>query len=294
MHISIAMFYNFKKIILLLLFLFANNRLLLSQSNINEDDCKNRSITLLSSTYAGISIFTYYSWYDQYNTGKFHLFDDSREWLGMDKVGHFFSAYTLTNLNNDLLKNCTQSRIATPIITFTYLASVEVMDGFSEGWGFSISDLLLDVAGIMAATFLHDDIQLKFSFHQTKWANQRPELLGNNFGQQILKDYNGQTYWISMPFNKIYNYLPDFLMLSFGYGAEAMIYGNPYEQDIVIPDLVPYKQFYLSMDIDWWKLINKTQLGKWKYFLYPLKYIKTPMPTIELSQKKLQFHPFYF
>ena len=289
-----TMFYNFKKIILLLLFLYANNKFLLSQSNINEYDCKNKSITVLSSIYAGISVYTYYSWYYQYNSGKFHFFDDSREWLEMDKVGHFFSAYSLTNLNNDLLENCTQSKISSPIITFTYLASIEIMDGFSEGWGFSISDLLLNVAGIMAATFLNDDVQLKFSFHQTKWAQQRPELLGNNFGQQMLKDYNGQTYWISIPISKIDNNFPDFLMFSFGYGAEAMIYGNPYEQDIVMSDLVPYKQFYLSIDIDWWKIINQTNIGKWKYIFYPLKYIKTPMPTIELSQKKLKFHSFYF
>jgi len=106
-----TMFYNFKKIILLLLFLYANNKFLLSQSNINEYDCKNKSITVLSSIYAGISVYTYYSWYYQYNSGKFHFFDDSREWLEMDKVGHFLAAYSLTNLNSDLFKNCTQSRM---------------------------------------------------------------------------------------------------------------------------------------------------------------------------------------
>lgn len=288
------MFYDFKKIILLFLFLHINNMFLLSQSYMDKYDCDNRSIILLSSTYAGISVYTYYSWYYQYNSGKFHFFDDSREWLAMDKVGHFFSAYSLTNFNSDLLKNCSQSRIASPIMTFSYLASIEVMDGFSEGWGFSISDLLFDLAGIMAASFLHDDVQFKFSFHQTKWANQRPELLGNNLGQQILKDYNGQTYWISMPFSRIDNYLPDFLMFSFGYGAEAMIYGSSYEQDIILPELNSYRQFYLSLDINWWKIINQTIIGKWKYIFYPLKYIKTPMPTIELSQKKLKFHSFYF
>ena len=146
----------------------------------------------------------------------------------------------------------------------------------------------------MAASFLHDDVQFKFSFNQTKWANQRPELLGNNLGQQILKDYNGQTYWISMPFSRIDNYLTDFLMFSFGYGAEAMIYGSSYEQDIILPKLNSYRQFYLSLDINWWKIINQTIIGKWKYIFYPLKYIKTPMPTIELSQKKLKFHSFYF
>ena len=35
----------------------------------------------------------------------------------------------------------------------------------------------------------------KFSFHQTKFASQRPETLGASLNEQILKDYNGQTYW---------------------------------------------------------------------------------------------------
>jgi len=82
----------------------------------------------------------------------------------MDKVGHFFSAYSLTNINSDLLKNCSQSRIASPIMTFSYLASIEVMDGFSEGWGFSISDLLFDLAGIMAASFYMMMYNLNFLF----------------------------------------------------------------------------------------------------------------------------------
>jgi uncharacterized protein YfiM (DUF2279 family) len=288
------MYDKLKKFSYFFIFLIINHTILLSQTDIKGTNCKNCSIALLSSTYAGISIFTYYSWYDQYSTGKFHLFDDSREWLGMDKIGHFFSAYTLTNLNNDILINCVQSNVASNIITFTYLASIEVMDGFSEGWGFSINDLLLDVAGIMAATFLSEDLQFKFSFHQTKWANLRPELLGNNFGQQILKDYNGQTYWASLSLNKININLPDFLMLSFGYGAEAMIYGNLSEQDLVIPELVPYRQFYLSIDINLWKIIDKNIIGKWKYIFYPIKYIKTPMPTLEFSQKKLHFHSLYF
>mgnify|MGYP000868868413 FL=1 len=288
------MYKYLKKIIFLLTNIFLLTQFLTAQNNGNAINCSNKTISLLGGAYIGISIYTYYSWYYQYNTGKFHFFDDSREWLGMDKIGHFFSANILTKLNKDLLGDCRQSKVLAPLITFGYMTSIEIMDGYSEGWGFSISDMLTNIAGIMTAILLEDQVQWKFSFHSTDWANKRPEILGENIGQQILKDYNGQTYWLSLSLNKIYAQLPKFLMLSLGYGADVMIYGNPNEQKQVNPSLIPYRQFYFSLDIDWWYLIDKASIRKWKYIFYPLKYIKTPMPTIEISKNKVKLHPFYF
>jgi len=82
-----VMFYDFKKIILLFLFLHVNNMFLLSQTNIDKYDCDNRSIILMSSTYAGISVYTYYSWYYQYNSGKFHfsmIVENGLQWTKSD------------------------------------------------------------------------------------------------------------------------------------------------------------------------------------------------------------------
>jgi hypothetical protein len=38
----------------------------------------------------------------------------------------------------------------------------------------------------------------KFSFHTTQYAQYRPNVLGSSLAEQILKDYNGQTYWLSV------------------------------------------------------------------------------------------------
>ena len=97
------MYKYLKKIIFLLTNIFLLTQFLTAQNNGNAINCSNKTISLLGGAYIGISIYTYYSWYYQYNTGKFHFFDDSREWLGMDKIGHFFSANILTKLNKDLL-----------------------------------------------------------------------------------------------------------------------------------------------------------------------------------------------
>ncbi len=40
-------------------------------------------------------------------------------------------------------------------------------------------------------------IKIKWSFHETSLASQRPNLLGSGLLEELLKDYNGQTYWAS-------------------------------------------------------------------------------------------------
>jgi len=59
---------------------------------------------------------------------------------------------------------------------------------------------------------------LKYSFSKTAYAKLRPNTLGGNFIQQALKDYNGQTYWLSAniwSFNKESNF-PKWLNIAFG------------------------------------------------------------------------------
>jgi hypothetical protein len=38
----------------------------------------------------------YVAWYSQYDQESFHFFDDSKEWLQMDKVGHSATAYQIS------------------------------------------------------------------------------------------------------------------------------------------------------------------------------------------------------
>ena len=40
-------------------------------------------------------------------------------------------------------------------------------------------------------------ILLKYSYRPSQWAEQNPKQLGKNHLQRALKDYNGQTYWLS-------------------------------------------------------------------------------------------------
>ncbi len=59
--------------------------------------------------------------------------------------------------------------------------------------------------------------------HQTKWAQQRPETLGKSLQRtNILKDYNGQTIWLSFNIHSFTkdSFLPKWLSLAVGYGGE--------------------------------------------------------------------------
>ena len=84
---------------------------------------------------------------------------------------------------------------------FAFLSAVEVMDGYSSNWGASLGDVGANAAGtalLVSQELLWKEQRItpKFSFHTTPYASARPNVLGSSISEQILKDYNGQTYWL--------------------------------------------------------------------------------------------------
>ena len=134
---------------------------------------------------------------------------------------------------------------------------------------------------------------MKYSFHQTRYATIKPELLGNNFIEQSIKDYNGQTYWLSAniwSFSKK-KIFPKWLNIALGYGAEGMLSSqNTRENE---ESEIPYRQFFISLDVDLTKV--KTQSKILKSVFSVINFIKIPAPTIEFRSKKgIKFHYLYF
>lgn len=102
---------------------------------------------------------------------------------------------------------------------FVFLSTVEVFDGFSKEWGFSWSDIganSLWTSLYIGQQLLWDEqrIVLKYSFNRTTYAIQRPNTLGNGLLEEALKDYNGQTYWLSVNLHSFFkeSSLPKWLM----------------------------------------------------------------------------------
>lgn len=171
---------------------------------------------------------------------------------------------------------------------------IEIFDGYSASYGASTGDLLANTAG--ASFFLGQSllwkeqrIKPKFSFHQTKYASLRPEVLGDDYLHESLKDYNGQTYWLSFDMDKFISF-PKWLNLAVGYGAEEMVYAR--SENNTAAGYNAYRQFYIGIDFDLTAI--KTRSKALKTVLFIADMIKLPAPTLEFSSKGTRFLPFYF
>lgn len=243
-------------------------------------------------------------WYSDYEQSKFHTIDDNSEWLQMDKMGHVLTSYHVGRLGANVLNWTGSSKNSQLIygasLGLTFLTVVEVFDGFSEEWGFSWGDMAANIAGTglyvgQELIWKEQRITLKYSFHQTQYAEIRPERLGANFLEQTLKDYNGQTYWLSaniQSFTKD-NKIPKWLNVAFGYGADGMLTGDTFSNTLDIPDQNRIRQFYLSLDVDLERIETNSRVLK-SIFSF-INFIKIPAPTIEInSNGKMKFHYIYF
>lgn len=242
------------------------------------------------------------AWYAQYDRGPMHSFDDSGEWLQMDKMGHLFSAYTLGSWGHALMRDCGASPAASRWIGgslgLAFLTGVEVLDGTSTGWGFSWSDMAANVLG--TGLFIAQDavwgeqrIVMKFSARHTEYAELRPDLLGSGPMERVLKDYNGQTIWMSFGLDRFLPQVgfPPWLGLAVGYGAEGMVSAE------VLPDdagsVTRYRQFYFAPDIDLTRLPVRSKLLRTALFV--LNGIKFPLPGVEFtSTGDVKFLPVAF
>ena len=232
-------------------------------------------------------------WYADYPRSDFHFINDNAEWLQMDKAGHVFSAYHLGSFGANALKWSGSSRNGQffygSTLGLVFLTTVEVFDGYSTNWGASIGDVIANVSG--TAMFVSQEllwkeqrIVPKFSFHTTPYAAARPDALGSTLSEQILKDYNGQTYWLSANIHSFAkdSKFPKWLNIAIGYGAEGMITGKEeFVNTIFLPESKRYRQFYLSFDVDLTKIETKSHFVK--TILTVFNSIKIPAPTFEIK-----------
>ncbi len=244
-------------------------------------------------------------WYKDYPKSKFHLINDNAQWLQMDKAGHVFSAYHVGRVGAEMLEwsgsDKKTQRLYGATLGFTFLSLVEIMDGFSAEWGASYGDIIANASG--TALYISQDllwneqrITPKFSFHQTVYSTARPNILGKTWNEQILKDYNGQTYWLSANVASFFSNskIPKWLNLAVGYGAEGMITGNDVlVNTIFLPESKRFRQFYLSFDVDLTRIETKNHTLKTIFSLFNT--IKIPAPTLELTGNgRVKGHVLYF
>lgn len=278
----------------------------------NPPNYKTRKLILASSSTAltlGSLFYLNHAWYNQYNTGSFHFFNDNAEWLQMDKAGHVYTTYQMSRLMMGAFNwagyNKQKELFIGGTIGFAYMTAIECMDGFSKGWGFSFGDEIGNVFGTtlaisQQALWKQQRIQLKYSYSQSGLSKYNGSLLGNNFGTQILKDYNAQTYWLSInpsAFMKQENKFPKWLNVAIGYSAYGMLGGT--ENNFVVQDedgsvlkFERERRYYFSLDIDLTQIKTKSKILKKAFSI--INILKFPAPAIQFTKNKPRFYYLYY
>lgn len=248
-----------------------------------------------SALYLGSMVGVGTIWYE--DLGKFHFFDDNSGWRYMDKWGHAATAYQTGRIGINVFR-WTGMKEKQAIwfggsVGLAFLTSVEVFDGMSEDWGFSWGDVAANGVGtglaIAQELWWHESrISIKWSYRNSRFAQYRPELLGEGATTRWLKDYNGQTYWIS---TNVHSFLPDdsrfpkWLNMAIGYGAEGMTGAdrNPEfnEEGEAIPNFRRYSQFYFGPDIDLSRI--RTNSKPINFLFQVLGFVKIPLPALEYN-----------
>lgn len=260
--------------------------------------------------YGGMTAGLYSSWYRDYEFEGFHFINDNKKWLQVDKAGQAWSGYIQGRINIALWRNTgMEDKKAVWIggmTGFAYMNVVEVLDGFSSGWGFSWGDYIADIAGtglLIGQELLWQEqrILFKFSYSPKKYRDpalkeRAQSIYGKSFAEQLLNDYNGHTYWLSLNLKSIFqrSALPKWLNIAVGYGADGMLgeLNNQWTDVDGIShnrtDIKRYRQIYIAPDIDFSRINAKSKFVKSAFFV--LNCIKLPAPAVEFSGNGKRFH----
>lgn len=300
------------------------------------DTLNAKRVRLLSiggaATYTAASVGLYSIWYRDYELGPFHFFNDkfgnNDEWEKVDKAGHVVTAYAesymaFRGLRWAGVRHKPAVWIGAGVGTLLQ-STIEVMDGFSAGWGFSKMDMLANTIGV--AAFTTQELLWKEQRMMIKVSNTRPNypntlipgnkggppltvrqiahgLFGDNYLEAFVKDYNGMTVWASVnpsSFLKLpeSSRFPRWLNIAVGFGADGVYgaYGNTYtdaNDSYSLSSIPREKEYYISLDVDLRRIRTRSPLLRTVF--QGLSFIKIPAPTLELSSlNKPKFHFFYW
>lgn len=287
--------------------IFSQNNFFTPSDSLN----KKRLIGVTSGitlAYAGSMIGLGQLWYGGQPKSNFSFYNDNRDWLQMDKLGHTYTAYWIQNRVDAMLRWSGMKKknalIISGVYSFVFQGTFEIMDGFSPNYGFSYGDVIANTGGIVLYTtqellFEKQVLTPKFSFFPSKYAAYRPGVLGSNFAEQLLKDYNAQTYWLNLNLSDITPSswkIPEWICLSFGYSIGEKLKGD--QEYYVIQEgsdtktFSSYRRYLFSLDVDLSRIpVKKPWL---KTVLSTLNTLKMPFPTLELSNRGTKGYWVYY
>ncbi|MFW5706422.1 MAG: DUF2279 domain-containing protein [Bacteroidota bacterium] len=248
--------------------------------------------------YTGTLLMLNELWYKDHPRSSFHFFNDSGHWKQMDKAGHTVTAFHFSKLSYRTFRwaglDNKQATLWGSISGSAFLTTIELLDGFSREWGASWADIGANTFGALSFMmqqywWQEQKILWKYSFSPSNLSQYRPGLLGSTFAENLIKDYNGQTFWLSFNLRSLLgakNSLPPWLNVALGYGAMGMLGSsqNPASHNgRPLPVHNRYRQFYLAPDIDFSRI--PTRSPTLQQILTTLNFIKFPAPALEYNSE---------
>lgn len=247
------------------------------------------------------------TWYKDADKVRFHFRNDNAGYLQVDKFGHMFGSYVYSCIGyHSFLKYGASRKTALlygSTLGFVMQFPIEIMDGIHEGYGFSWGDVTANAMGsalVFGQELLFGEqiMKYKFSYWESGYSKNSNGYFGDTAMERLLNDYNGHTYWFSMPLNKFVfrESLPSWANIAFGYSANGM-YGE-FENvrsfnGVAIPETDRYRQFLFSLDIDWTRINTDSRVLQ--ILLKGMTFVKLPFPALEYNSKgQLKGYWIYF
>lgn len=191
-----------------------------------------RSAWIMGAYVAGMAYYGYNAWWKE-NTGDFRV--EREGWFGhgtyrggADKFGHMYTTYVSTRLLAQALQAAgnpaREARRKAAALTGATTFAVEVLDGYTDGIGFSYEDLVLDAAGIGLGLFMERSPwwDRRFDYRLHYW----PSSEARRFNERDpVDDYSGQTYLLVAKLNGFdatrHSRTLRYLEFSLGYGSRG-------------------------------------------------------------------------
>lgn len=172
---------------------------------------------------------------------------------GMDKIGHFFSSYIITDLLADRIRanssNPAGAELTAGLFAFALMGGIEILDGYTKKYGFSNEDLIADALGIGFAVVrnlvpgMKEKVDLRFMFTPSSYERKGVTANGNRF----LPPYRRQRYILAIKgrgFEALNNTPLRFAELHLGYDARGF---HPSEKAL---GYSKQRNFYIGMGIN--------------------------------------------
>lgn len=233
-------------------------------------------------------------WYADYERTRFHWHDDLDNWLQQDKLGHVVTALHVARAWGAYARwsglDPPRAALYGGGLSLFFLSQIELLDGFSAGWGASVSDIVANAVGAgWGALHVADPrfrvVSMKWSYAPSPNRDRTAGLAAN-----ALKDYDGATFWIVVQPGAGESAgvpgWPAWLGLAVGHSGDGLAQALP---SVEHPH---HRVILLAPDIDAAALLEPLGPG-WRLVGRALSFLHLPVPALQFTPG-VRFHPIYF